>query len=321
MRGGTSATQGVVVEDGGVGHGHDHAHTSTGASRRRLQVVLALVVTVMLAEVVGGLLAGSLALLADAGHLLSDAAGVALALVATSLAARPATHTRTFGLQRAEVLAAVVNAVLLFAVGLVVLVVSVARLIHPGTSDPGVMAVLGLLALVGNGLALAVLAGGDAHSLNLRGARLEVLSDAVGAGGVLVAAAVIALTGAQRADPAASLLVSLLILPRTVRLAREALDVLLEATPRGVDLQQVRLHVEQTPGVVSCHDLHAWTITSGMPVLSAHVVVADEVWDRGEAPQVLDRLAHCLAGHFDVEHSTFQLEQATHASHEAALHD
>ena len=305
-----------------MGHGHAHAHGAHApASRLRLQVVLALVVAVLLAEVVGGLVAGSLALLADAGHLLSDAVGVGLSLVAATYAARPATATRTFGVLRAEVLAAVANAVLLFVVGVVVLVLSVLRLVHPGTSDPAVMAVLGLVALVGNGVALWVLGGGDRDSLNLRGARLEVLSDAVGAAAVLVAAAVIALTGEQRADPIASLLVALLILPRTVALAREALDVLLEATPRGVDLQQVRRHVEELDGVVGCHDLHAWTITSGQPVLSAHVVVADEVWSRGGAPAVLDRLGECLAGHFDVEHSTFQLEHPSHEAHEGAVHD
>lgn len=304
--------------------GHDHAHghgTLTGASAGRLRAVLALLLVLLLAEVAGGLWAGSLALLADAGHLLSDAAGVGLALIAVAFAARPATPARTFGYQRAEILAAVANAVLLLSVGLGVIVLSVDRLIDPHPSDPGVMALFGALALVGNGLALLLLSGGAAHSLNVRGAYLEVLSDALGAAGVLVAAAVIATTGAQRADPLASLLVGLLIVPRTVRLLREAVDVLLEATPRGVDLADVRQHIEQVPGVLSCHDLHVWTITSGTPVLSAHVVVDDAVWVAGTAPQVLDRLGECLAGHFDVEHSTFQLEQAAHLAHEARLHE
>ncbi|MGZ6828025.1 MAG: cation diffusion facilitator family transporter [Mycobacteriales bacterium] len=306
--------------------GHDHAHghghgTLTGASAGRLRAVLALLVALLLAEVAGGLWAGSLALLADAGHLLSDAAGVGLALIAVAFAARPATPARTFGFQRAEILAAVANAVLLLSVGLGVIALSVDRLAEPHRSDPAVMAAFGALALVGNGLALLLLRGGQAHSLNVRGAYLEVLSDALGAAGVIVAAAVIATTGAQRADPAASLLVGLLIVPRTVRLLREALDVLLEATPRGVDLADVRAHIEEVPGVLSCHDLHAWTITSGTPVLSAHVVVADEVWAAGTAPQVLDRLGECLAAHFDVEHSTFQLEQGAHVEHEARLHE
>jgi cobalt-zinc-cadmium efflux system protein len=305
-----------------MGHGHHHPHaTVAGASAGRLRLVLALLLVVLAAEVAGGLLAGSLALLADAGHLLSDAAGVALALIAVSFAQRPPTAARTFGFQRAEILAAVANGVLLFAVGLTVVVLSVVRLVHPQPSDPGIMAVFGVLALLGNGVALFLLAGRAAASLNIRGAYLEVLADALGAAGVLVAAAVIATTGAQRADPVASLLVGLLILPRTVRLLREAVDVLLEATPRGIDLRVVREHIEQVPGVVSCHDLHAWTITSGTRALSAHVVLEDAVWASREAPQVLDRLSACLAEHFELDHSTFQLEQGSHSSHEPVLHE
>ncbi|MDP9182720.1 MAG: cation diffusion facilitator family transporter, partial [Actinomycetota bacterium] len=194
-------------------HGHVHSHLT--ASVGRLRAVLALLVVVMLAELFGGLVAGSLALIADAGHLLADAAGVALALVAASFARRPATATRTFGFQRAEILAAVGNGVLLLSVGLGVVGLSVWRLADPQESEPGLMAVLGSLALVANGIALLLLRGGAQHSLNLRGAYLEVLSDALGALGVLVAAVLIAVTGTRYADPTASLLVGLLIVPRT----------------------------------------------------------------------------------------------------------
>lgn len=304
-----------------MGHDHAHSHTAAHASAGRLRMVLALLVILLSVEVVGGVWAGSLALLADAGHLLSDAAGVGLALIAVSFAARPATLARTFGFQRAEILAAVVNGVVLFGVGLGIIGFSLVRLADPRPSHAGVMAGFGALALVGNGLALLLLSGGAKASLNVRGAYLEVLSDALGAAGVLVAAAVIAATGEQRADPLASLLVGLLILPRTVRLLREAVDVLLEATPKGLDLAAIRGHIEEVPGVVSCHDLHAWTITSGTPVLSAHVVVADSCWEAGDAPQVLDRLAACVADHFDLEHSTFQLEHPEHAQHEALMHE
>lgn len=301
-----------------VSSSHPHAHAGT---TRQLRAVLVLTLGVLVAELVGGLLAGSLALLADAGHVLADAAGVGFALLATWYAQRPATPSRTFGFERAEILAAVVNAVLLLGIGLAVIASSVVRLTEPHPSAPGLMAVFGLLALVGNGASLWVLGGAHGHGLNVRGAYLEVLSDAVGAGGVLLAAAVIALTGSQRADPVASLAVGLLILPRTVRLLREAVDVLLEAAPRGLDLTEVRGHIESTPGVLSCHDLHAWTITSGRPVVSAHVVVERELCDDGRAMQVLDRLGECLTEHFDVVHSTFQLERPEHADHEAALHD
>jgi len=146
------------------------------------------------------------------------------------------------------------------------------------------------------------------------------MSDLLGAAAVLVAAVYIATTGFARADPIASLTISLLIIPKTVKLLREAVDVLLEATPKGVDLDDVREHILETPGVTGCHDLHAWTITSGVPVLSAHVVVDDTLWADGTAAQVLDRLAGCLHGHFDVEHSTFQIEQDAHADHEPELH-
>jgi cobalt-zinc-cadmium efflux system protein len=301
--------------------GEHHGHSHLTASVPRLRAVLGLLVVVLLAELVGGLAAGSLALVADAGHLLSDAAGVGLALLAASFAVRPATAARTFGFARAEILAAVVNGVLLLSVGLGVIGFSVWRLVEPGTSEPGLMAVLGCVALGANGVALLLLRGGAEHSLNLRGAYLEVLSDALGAVGVLVAAAAIALTGTRYADPVASLLVGLLIVPRTVHLLREAVDVLLEATPRGMDLEEVRRHLEAVDGVIACHDLHAWTITSGTPVLSAHVVLADEVWDRGGAPAVLDRLTDCATTDVGTVHVTFQLEQATHLAHEGATHE
>lgn len=301
--------------------GHHHDHTPLAASAGRLRLVLALLVTILVAEVVGGLLAHSLALLADAGHLLSDVAGVALALVAAVFAARPPTPERTFGFQRAEILAAVVNAVLLLTVGLGILGLSVWRLAEPRDSEPGLMAVLGAVALVGNGAALLLLRGGAQHSLNLRGAYLEVLSDALGALGVLVAAAVIAATGSPYADPVASLLVGALILPRTVRLLREAVDVLLEATPRGTSLDEVRTHLLEEDGVVSVHDLHAWTITSGTAVFSAHVVLHQDVWAEGRAPAVLDRLRDCVHAHFGLAHVTLQVEQEGHADHEHALHE
>jgi cobalt-zinc-cadmium efflux system protein len=305
----------------GMSGAHEHHHAHLIASVGRLRVVLGILVTVLLAELVGGVVAGSVALVADAGHLLSDAAGVALALVAASFAARPATAARTFGFARAEILAAVVNGVLLLTVGLGVLAFSVWRFVEPHDSEPGLMAVLGTVALVANGIALLLLRGGAQHNLNLRGAYLEVLSDALGALGVLVAAAVIAATGTQYADPTASLLVGLLIIPRTIRLLREAVDVLLEATPRGVDLDEVREHLLAVEGVVGCHDLHAWTITSGTPVLSAHVVLDDEVWAAGQAPAALDRLTECVVEHFGLDHATIQLEQQAHAEHEGALHE
>ncbi len=302
-----------------MSHGHEHA-TATSAQRGRLTAVLAVTLVVLAIEVVGGLLAGSLLLLADAAHLAADAGGIALSLFAVVLAGRPATTARTFGLARAEILAALVNAVLLLVLAVFVLVEAARRLASPGEVRPGLMVLVGLVAIVGNGASLLLLRRGQASSLNVRGAYLEVLSDLLGAVAVVVAAVVIAVTGFQRADPLASMVIAVLIVPRTLRLLRRAVDVLLEATPEGVDLDEVRRHVQETPGVVSCHDLHAWTITSGSAVLSAHVVVADSAWTDGTASDVLAGLRECLAGHFDVAHSTFQLERPGHADGETVLH-
>lgn len=300
---------------------HDHgASTAAGAQRGRLTLVLGITVTVLAAEVIGGVLAHSLVLIADAGHMATDAAGIGLSLLAVWFAGRPTSETRTFGYQRAEILAAVVNAVLLFGVGAFILIEAARRLAHPETSTPSLMVVFGIVALAGNAASLALLRRGQAESLNVRGAFLEVLSDLLGAAAVLVAAAVIAGTGFERADALASILIGALILPRTVKLLRDAVDVLLEATPKHVDLNEVRDHIRETPGVLDVHDLHAWTITSGVPVLSAHVVAVDEVLADGGGARVLDRLAECLAGHFDVEHCTFQLEPANHRDHEHAAH-
>lgn len=305
------------------GHGHSHATgsgTAASAQQGRLTAVLAITVSILIAEVVGGLLAHSLVLLADAAHMTADATGVGLSLLAIYWAGKPKTATRTFGYERAEILAAVCNAVLLLVLGAFIFAEAIRRLIDPGRSSPGIMVVFGIVAVLGNGASLLLLTRGQGESLNIRAAYLEVLSDLFGAGAVVVAAGVIALTGWQRADPVASLLIAVLIIPRTTRLLKQAVNVLLEGTPDGVDLDDVRRHICETEGVLSCHDLHAWTITSGNAVLSAHVVVHDSCWADGTAPQVLDRLGACLSGHFDLEHSTFQLEHQTHADHEAVLH-
>ena len=306
------------------GHGHSHGHshgTAAAGQRRRLAVVLALTVAVMAAEVVGAVVSGSLALVADAGHMATDALGIGLALGAVTLAQRPPSGRRTFGWQRVEILAAVANGVLLLAVGAFVLVEAVRRIGDPPDVHAGVMLLAAGAGLVVNLIGLGLLHRGRGESLNVRGAYLEVLSDALGSVAVIVAAVVIAVTGWTPADTAASLLIGCLVLPRAWSLLREALDVLLEAAPRGVDLDEVRAHILEVDGVLGVHDLHAWTITSGLPVLSAHVVVTDEALDGGHGGRVLDALCACLDDCFDVDHCTFQLEAATHADHEAPVHD
>jgi cobalt-zinc-cadmium efflux system protein len=305
-----------------MGHGHGHTPaTAGGAHRSRLVVVLGLTLAVLAAEVVGAVLSGSLALLADAGHMATDAAGLALALAAVSLAQRPARGRRTFGWQRVEILAAVANGLLLLAVAGYVLVEAIRRIGQPPEIASGLMLVVASVGLVVNLGSMAVLYGGRDDSLNVRGAYLEVLADALGSVAVIVAAVVIATTGWTPADIVASAVIGCLVVPRAWHLLREAFDVLLEAAPRGVDLGDVRTHILGVDGVLDVHDLHAWTITSGLPVLSAHVVVTDEALAAGHGGRVLDALCSCLGEHFDVEHCTFQLEAAAHAGHEAPVHD
>lgn len=304
--------------------GHDHGHSSRPATddrRRRLVVVLGLTLAMLVAEVVAAVVSGSLALLADAGHMATDAVGIALALAAVTLAQLPARGRRTFGWQRAEILAAVANGLLLLGVAGYVLVEAVRRIGSPPDIAAGLVLGIGVVGLVVNLVSLAVLHQGSRESLNLRGAYLEVLADALGSVAVIVAALVIAVTGWTHADTVASLVIGVLVLPRAWHLLREALDILLEAAPRGVDLGHVRQHMLGVDGVIGVHDLHAWTITSGSPVLSAHVVVTDEALAAGHGGRVLDALGTCLGAHFDVAHCTFQLEAPSHAGHEAQVHD
>ena len=285
--------------------GHDHSHASAATrNQRRLAVVLALAITTLVVELVGAAVANSLALLADAGHVFTDAAGITLALLAIRFAQRPATSSRTFGYLRLEILAAVVNAVLLLLIAAFVLVEAWQRLSQPPDISPGAMLAFALVGLVANGISLFIMREAQATSLNMRGAYLEVMGDLAGSVAVIVAAVVIALTGWSWADVVASVVIGLLILPRTLALLRDATNVLMESTPKGVDMDHVRRHILDAPGVVDCHDLHAWTITSGMNVVSAHVVINEEA----VPSRVLDSLCGCLSDDFDIEHSTFQLE-------------
>ncbi|WP_298991763.1 cation diffusion facilitator family transporter [uncultured Pseudokineococcus sp.] len=306
-------------------NGHTHAPTAgsgAGSQRTRLVVVLALTSTVMVVEVIGALVSGSLALAADAGHMLTDVAGLAIALVAATLALRPATAQRTWGYRRAEVLGASVQASVLLAVGVLVLVEGVRRLIDPPPVQATAVVVFGAVGLAVNVVGLLVLVRGRGSSINTRAAFLEVLNDALGSVAVLASAVVIATTGFQRADALASILIAVLIIPRTLSILREATRVLLESTPRGLDLDSVRAHLLDLEHVHAVHDLHASEIVTGLPVLSAHVVVDDSCFHDGHAPRMLDALQACVAEHFTVsiEHSTFQLEPRTHHRHEAPSH-
>ncbi|MFG2378706.1 cation diffusion facilitator family transporter [Streptomyces sp. NPDC048504] len=309
----------------GAGHDHGHSHgapvtgTAAAAYRGRLRIALGITITVMVVEVVGGLLADSLALIADAAHMATDALGLGMALLAIHFANRPATGNRTFGFARAEILAALANCLLLLGVGGYVLYEAVQRFVTPADTEGGLTIVFGLIGLVANMISLTLLVRGQKESLNVRGAFLEVAADALGSLAVIISAVVILTTGWQAADPIASLAIGLMIVPRTLKLLRETLDVLLESAPKDVDMQDVRAHILALDGVEDVHDLHAWTITSGMPVLSAHVVVRSDVLNAIGNEKMLHELQGCLGDHFDVEHCTFQLEPRGHAEHEAKL--
>ena len=302
------------------GHAHDLHATAAMAHRGRLAVVLALGGAVLASEVVGALWSGSLALLADAGHLLADLGGIALALLAVTMAQRPATAHRTFGWQRFEILAAVTNALLLLAVGGTIAVEAVRHLFAPPATQPAIVVAFGLVAIAGNAVSVWLLRGAQRDSLNMRGAFLEAMADLLGAVAVVVSAGVIALTGFQRADAIAALVIGALIVPRTWALLRQGVHILMEAAPEGLDLAEVRAHILNVPGVVAVHDLHAWTITSGAPTLSAHVVIDDHSVT-AHGGDILDALQACLAADFDVRHTTFQIEPTAHTSHEVGGHE
>jgi len=304
-------------------HGHDHGAglAADPANRTRLTWVLGITVTVLLVEVVGAVVAGSLALLADAGHVLTDVVGLSLALVAARLALRPANDARTWGFRRAEVLAAAGQAAVLLAVGGFILVEGVRRWFAEPEVTATAMVVFGVIGLAGNVVAMAILAGSRGDNLNMRAAFLEVVNDALGSAAVLIAALVVATTGWQRADIVASIAIALLIIPRTLKLLRESIDVLLESTPKHLDLTVVREHVLAVSHVHAIHDLHASQVASGLPTFSAHVVVDDGCFHDGHLMVLLDEIQECLAGHFDVEHSTIQFEAGSHADHEPSRHE
>jgi cobalt-zinc-cadmium efflux system protein len=306
-----------------MGRGHDHSHGGDAAGNRgKLIIVFAITLAVMIAEIIGSVLTGSLALLADAGHMFTDSAGLLIALIAASLALKPATLKRTWGYKRAEIVAAAGQAALLLGVGGFVIVEGIRRLIEPPEVGGPTMLWFGIIGLAGNAIGLLVLASGRHHNFNMKAAFLEVLNDALGSVAVIAAAIIIALTGWTRADAIVSLLIGALIIPRTLKLLRDTTDVLMENVPRGLDLGKVRDHILALPHVIDVHDLHASLVASGTPVLSAHVTVKDKCMRDGHSATILADLQRCVAEHFDVsvEHSTFQIEPAAHRDQESLPH-
>lgn len=300
---------------------HDHTHAA-GSNRTRLWLAIGIVACVLVVEVVGAWLTGSLALLADAGHMFSDLAGLVIALTATVVAARPATDRQTFGYQRAEVFGALLNGLILVAVATSVVVGAVSRLVSASPTEvlATPMLVVAFIGLVANIAALLLLRPAASRSINMRAAYLEVLGDALGSVAVIIAAVVILTTGFEQADAIASLLIAAMIVPRAFMLLRDVVRVFSESAPADTDVAEIRAHLLGTAGVVAVHDVHVWAITSGAHVFSAHVVVEPAVLQSGGAGALLDELSDCLSQHFDVEHSTFQLESAEYPGHEENPH-
>jgi len=292
-----------------------------GDSEQPLKVSLGLILGFLVVEVVVALLAHSLALLADAGHMLTDAAALATALWAIHLAARPTTGTWSFGLKRAEILSAAVNGVTLVAVAGIVTVEAVRRLVHPRDVVGGAVLAVAIIGVLVNVLASYVLSRGNRSSLNVEGAFQHILTDAAGFLATAIAGLVILTTGFRRADAIASLLVVGLMVRAAWTLLRASGRVLLEGTPEGVDLAEVRQRLLGADShVVDVHDLHAWVLTSDHPAMSAHVVLDDSCFADGHAPRILDALQDAMRADFDMDHSTLQLEMAQHSSHEVGTH-
>jgi cobalt-zinc-cadmium efflux system protein len=301
-------------------HGHSH-HAAVDADQRYLIATLILLLSFMAFEVTTALVANSLALLADAGHMLADVGAIAGSFVAIRMAARPATGSHTYGLKRAEILAAAGNGITLLVVSALVTFEAVQRLAHPSTVHGGILIVVASVGVAVNLVATLILSKANRTSLNMEGAYRHILTDLYGFIGTVIAGIIIVTSGFSRADSIASLVVVGLMVKAAVELLRPALRILLEGTPEGIDLDEIREHLLELPEVASVHDLHAWTLTSSLPILTAHVVVTDNCISQGEVGRVLDHLQGCLVGHFDVEHSTLQLEAIGHIDHEAGGFD
>jgi cobalt-zinc-cadmium efflux system protein len=284
--------------------GHAHNHSAAGKNKKRLAIVLALTTAYLVAEVIGGLLTHSLALLADAGHMLTDVAGLAFALLAIRFAERPATPERTYGYYRIEILAALVNAVVLIGISLYILYEAYERFRNPPEVQSGGMLAVALVGLVVNIAGIYLLKSASEESLNMKGAYFEVLSDMLTSIGVIAAGIIMLTTGWYYADPIISAGIGVFILPRTWMLLRDAVGVLLEGTPHDVNLAALRESIRTVEGVADVHDLHVWSLTSGMNAMSVHAVLADHSLH----DEVLAAVQKKVTSEFKIAHATVQVE-------------
>jgi cobalt-zinc-cadmium efflux system protein len=302
-------------------HSHHHSHKVVpDGDVRYVLIALVLIFLFLVGEVVTAILGSSLALLADAGHMLTDVSALAMSAWALRLAKRPAQGRWSFGLKRAEILSAAANGVTLVAVALLIGVEAIQRLVSPHHVTGGLLIVVAIVGALVNVLAAYVLAKANRTNLNIRGAYVHVVTDLYAFIGTGIAGLVIMLTHWERADPIASLFVVALMARTAWGLLRDAGKILLQGTPDNLSLHDVREHLSEVEHVIDVHDLHVWTVASDLQTLSAHVVVEDRCFDSGHAPRILDALQRCLTEHFAIEHATFQLEPVTHVTHEEGLH-
>lgn len=309
----------------GAGHSHSHGPDPSEAGlpgdfRKKLWIAFSITATIVIAQAVGSVVTGSLALLTDTAHAIADASGLLVALVAATLMLKPANPKRTWGFRRIEVVAALGQSLLLLGVGTYAAIEGIRRLFEPPEVPAGELLIFGIIGLAANIVAITILASSRAANFNMRAAFLEVVNDALGSLGVIIAAIVIATTGFMQADAIAGLLIAALIMPRALKLMRETTGVLMEFTPKGFDLDAVRTHILALDHVNDVHDLHASTVATGLPTLTAHIVVDDECFTDGHAAQMLRAVKECVAEHFEVsvQHSTFQIETESIAEHEPA---
>lgn len=298
-----------------MGDAHGHVQSASGRNKKRLAIVFGLTFFYLIVEVVGGLYTGSLALLADAGHMLTDVGGVGLALLAIWFAERPASPERTYGYYRVEILAALTNAVVLILISLYILYEAYERFKNPPEVQSGAMLGVASIGLLVNIVGIYILRAGATESLNLKGAYFEVLSDMLTSIGVIVAGVVMLTTGWYYADPLISAGIGLFILPRTWALLKDAIGVLIEGTPADVDIVALRESLSKLEGVAEIHDLHVWSLTSGVNAMSVHAVLTEGA----EHDEVLTRLhEHCTKS-FKISHVTVQTERGGFAGHETHL--
>lgn len=298
-----------------MGHGHSHTVSASAKNKRPLKIVLGLTTAYMIAEVIGGLLTNSLALLADAGHMLTDVGGLALALLAIWFAERPATPERTYGYYRVEILAALTNAIVLIGISIYILFEAYERFQDPPEVQSGWMLGIAAIGLAINLAGVFILRAGSQESLNMKGAYFEVLSDLLTSVGVIVAGVIMLTTGWYYADPLISAGIGLFIFPRTWALLKDAVGVLLEGTPSDVNIANLRESLSSIGGVSEIHDLHVWSLTSGVNALSVHAVVPDGT----SQEEVLQRIHDVCMDRFKIAHVTAQVEKAGFACHEAHL--